>query len=334
MSDSTAIELGTESAKSLFDPPAPREGPPQVTTPPLVLAIGDSWFNYWPRGDILDVLEDALRFDVQRNAQAGRSLAEMLYVAGKKAQDGDVLEGPAVTWLVDRLKKLSAVDHQRLRAILISAGGNDVAGDPKQLKAMVLGESGSGNPLNEAEVAAFVDGTLRARFVSLLACINRACDLAKVDRVPILLHGYSYPVPDGRGVLGTSWLMAPLIELGYKSPDRRIEVMRLLIDRLNKMQKRLVEDNRAEFANVVHVDVREALLNDASYRVYWQNELHPTIPVGFGKVAKLFIDALTAAPARQAAEPVRDATPSTSIRMPPRPRQAKRSPVSHSPGRA
>jgi hypothetical protein len=333
--DKKAIELGTESAERLFNPPKPREEPPKTTPSPLVLAIGDSWFNYWPRGDILDLLEDHLGYDVERNAKAGRALSEMLYSTPEKAKDGgEPADGPAIAWLTGRLKSLNPTDRARLRAILISAGGNDVAGDPDTLRSMV-NEYKPGLPLlNKDGVQRVVDEILRRLFVTMLSCINHACEKAGLSNVPILLHGYSHPVPDGRGVLRDSWLKPPLVKLGYERLEDRTEIMKHLIDRLNAMQKAAIDDNKPAFSNVIHLDVRDALKSDARYQLYWQNELHPSIPVGFGAIATCFIEALSAAPAPRDVGPAGDATASPSPRTPRPPPRAKPALVSHSHGPA
>jgi hypothetical protein len=319
--DRKAMALGTQSADQLLNPPKPREAPPDADPRPLLLAIGDSWFNYWPRGDILDLLEDQ-GFEIRRCAKAGRQLAEMLY-ADPKVKGS--LNGEAIAWLVANLKNLGPADRSRLQAVLISAGGNDVAGNPETLKKMVQPKNAVANgssPLDDAGVAAFVDGELRGMFVSLLACINRTFEKAGLSKVPILLHGYSNPVPDGRGVLGTSWLQEPLRKLGYTELDDGTKIMGLLIERLNVMQQSLKDI--ATLGNVVQVDVRRALHSDrATYKVYWQNELHPTIPFGFGEITKVFGAKmmLLAAQASSSGESAPDAkssaSPRTSRRPPP-----------------
>jgi len=328
--DSAAINLGKKSAEQLFDPPKPKEEPSDTTPRPLVLAIGDSWFNYWPRGDILDVLEDGLGIDVERNAKAGRALWEMLYSTREKADGGQPADGPAIAWLTGRLKSLNPTDRGRLRAILISAGGNDVAGDAATLNLMVNENKPDLPLLKDDGVRHVVDGTLRRLLVTMLSCINRACEKAKLSNVPILLHGYSHPVPDGRGVLRDSWLKIPLTKLCYEDLESRKEVMKLLIDRLNDMQKAAINDNQPAFSNVTHLDVRDALKSDDNYQSFWQNELHPTIPVGFGAVAKFFIAALSAAPAPKVAAPAAGATASPSPRTPPRPPRSDPELVHHS----
>jgi hypothetical protein len=113
-------------------------------------------------------------------------------------------------------------------------------------------------------------------------------------RVPILVHGYDYPVPDGRGFLGGwgplpgPWLEPGFREKGYDNLSERIGITRDLIDRFYTM----LADATAlsAFSHVSVVDLRCALSIDLAndhYREWWGNGLHPTFK-GFRKVAGLF----------------------------------------------
>ena len=50
-----------------------------------------------------------------------------------------------------------------------------------------------------------VDGVLNERIIaayaSMLASITASCEKYFSKKLPILVHGYDYPVPDGRGFL-------------------------------------------------------------------------------------------------------------------------------------
>lgn len=299
--DRDAIQRGRDLADGLLKRPAAPV--PRAAVAPardLLFAIGDSWFNYWPRGDILDVLEDQLHHTIERKAKAGRKLTEMLYQQPPSllgtALPPSKTDGAEISWLTKRLVAMTADEKQRLQAILVSAGGNDVAGDRDVLMDMVNQKDPNGGNewLNESNVAKIVDARLRAHYLTLVACIARACETAEIgSRVPILLHGYDFPVADGRGVLGVSWLKKPLEDRGYKDLAERVDIMKRLIDRLNEMQMAVVSvvGGHADLQHVElrHIELRGTLTNGAGYTVYWQNELHPTIPVGFGEVSKKFI---------------------------------------------
>ncbi len=67
--------------------------------------------------------------------------------------------------------------------------------------------------------------------------------------------------------------------------------MQAVIDRFNDML-RVVS---GLFAHVHYVDLRRTLANDAQYKRYWANELHPT-KAGFRLVAGKFAAVLDTLP--------------------------------------
>ncbi|NUZ05899.1 hypothetical protein [Piscinibacter koreensis] len=287
--DEASIARGEAMAKKLLAPRKPatlRDGV-RGTRKPLILAIGDSWFNYWPRGDLLDLLEDAGGCAIERCASAGRTLAEMLY-AKPPALDDDLPQesepGQELAWLIRRLGALT--DDERLRplCILVSAGGNDVAGQrgpdgTNQLLARMVKPFDGGAPqLEEETVRQLIDVNLRARYVTLFACLRQVSAAFKLSP-RTFVHGYDYPVPDGRGVLGRSWLRQALVDRGYTDLDQRKQIMRCLIERLNALLAELAADTK--LGSVTYVDLRGTLSNGTNHALFWQNELHPTIPIGF-----------------------------------------------------
>ena len=52
---------------------------PLAAAQKMLIALGDSWFAYWPRGDVLDVLERKFHYNVDSRARAGSTLAEMIF---------------------------------------------------------------------------------------------------------------------------------------------------------------------------------------------------------------------------------------------------------------
>jgi hypothetical protein len=107
--------------------------------------------------------------------------------------------------------------------------------------------------------------------------------------IPILIHGYDYPVPDGRGFLGGWWILpGPWLEPGFRQKGYavladRVPLAAALIDRLNAMLATVVA--MPEFSHVTHVDLRGTLSGQpGDYKQWWDNELHPT-SAGFKLVA-------------------------------------------------
>jgi lysophospholipase L1-like esterase len=108
----------------------------------------------------------------------------------------------------------------------------------------------------------------------------------------VFVHGYDYPVPDGRGYAGGSWILpGPWLEPGFRRKGRlalarNIEVMRTLIDRFNAMMRRVATTPGLE--HVTYVDFRGLLsttLPGKAYTKWWANELHPT-EAGFEAIAR------------------------------------------------
>ena len=81
----------------------------------VLVAEGDSWFDY-PFYDVLQELDDALGWDIETVAHRGDSVESMAY-------DGGQLE--EFIRAIERVVRRGQAPH----AILLSGGGNDVAGD-------------------------------------------------------------------------------------------------------------------------------------------------------------------------------------------------------------
>ena len=86
-----------------------------------------------------------------------------------------------------------------------------------------------------------------------------------LDRpIPILMHGYDYAIPDGRGVLGGfsffpgPWLRPGFHRKGHGDLATNQMTVAKLIDRFNDMLRQL--SNAQEFAHVRYVNLRNTLL--------------------------------------------------------------------------
>lgn len=228
----------------------------------VVFGIGDSWFDYLAN-DVFNVLDRA-GFDTSCVARQGESLQKIAYQSRQ----------------LDKLSRLieESASAERPGAILLSAGGNDLV-DSGGLKSL-LNQAESGlTPLNESAVAGLIEVRIRTALVTVLSQITAFCQHSLKASVPILLHGYDFPVADGRGALfGIGpWLGPDFDACGYHvdAMDQRKSIMKTLIDRLNVMQ--LDVAGLADFAHVTHVDLRATLSTQpADYDQFWANELHPT----------------------------------------------------------
>jgi lysophospholipase L1-like esterase len=243
----------------------------------LLIAEGDSWFDY-PFLDVLGALEDGFGYEVESVAHQGDTVEEMAYNPSQ------------VAGLATKLRKLSEAGDRIPRAILLSGGGNDVAGDEFPV---LLNHKESGlAALNEGIVKGMLEERLLFAVVSLASQATALSQKYFEGRTtPILLHGYDYPVPDGRGFLGGFWLLpGPWLEPGFRQKGydvmaQRCEIMVDLIDRFNAVLEAV--PTHPELRHVKYVNLRGTLSNQLAgkrYKDWWANELHPTED-GFRAVA-------------------------------------------------
>ena len=249
------------------------------TTAGTLIAEGDSWFDY-PFHDVLTNLEDDFKFDVESAAHRGDTLESMAY---SEAQIAGLYR------IID--KAISRGDI--IRGILISGGGNDLAGPEL---GVLLNHSATGDPhLSESVMRGVIDERSHLALLHLLSWITEAFASKGFPRVPIFVHGYDYPVPDGRGFVGGfgplpgPWLEPSFRAKAFNDMPARIAIMRTIIDRFNAMVKSVSES--PSFPHVHFVDLRGTLSTSSDYRDTWANELHPT-GKGFKSIAALFATAI------------------------------------------
>jgi lysophospholipase L1-like esterase len=255
-------EIPARTRRTLAGPPPTR----------LLVAEGDSWFDY-PLNDILSMLEDEHGFDVESVAHKGDTVEDMAYGVGQF--DG----------FVRRLEKL--LRQGRVPdAILLSGGGNDIAGDEF---AILINHALSGlSAVNADIVRGVIDVRLRNAYTFLISGLTEIAERYLDRPLTILLHGYDYPVPDGRGFLGGwsflpgPWLQPGLFQKGHQHLNANKTILRTLIDAFNMMLQEV--SAMPPFRHVRYVDLRGTLSEGADYKTDWANELHPT-KTGFRAVA-------------------------------------------------
>jgi hypothetical protein len=253
-------------------------GPPtsaEFQTAGFLAAAGDSWFDY-PFHDVLKLLEDHHGYNVESTAHKGDPVEKMAYTGGQLEDFARKLE---------KIKARGAVP----KAVLVSGGGDDVAGNEF---GMLLNNAFSPIAGWDTEV---LDGVLHQRILTaysqLLMSITCLCQGTFGVTVPILLHGYDYPVPDGRGFFGGWPFPGPWLEPGFREKNfgdlaQRIAMMKVLMDQFNDVVKLL--PSQPAFTHVRYIDLRGTLSNRlADYQKWWANELHPT-EKGFEAVTDRF----------------------------------------------
>lgn len=189
-----------------------------------------------------------------------------------------------------RLEKLLG-EGKVPRAILLSGGGNDIAGDEF---AILLNHAASTlPPLNESILSGVIDVRLKEAYVRILSGLTALTKSYLGQAIPIVIHGYDYPVPDGRGFMGGwwklpgPWLKPGFVRKGHADLATNTKLITQLIDRFNVMIAAVC--SLPAFSHVHHLDLRRTLKNDATYKKHWANELHPS-KTGFDLVTKKFAD--------------------------------------------
>jgi hypothetical protein len=239
-----------------------------------LIAKGDSWFNYGT-SDILHVLGRNYPYSVDPIAATGMRLVQF-------ANDGQQL---------DDLKAEIAYQVKSgntPKAILLSGGGNDIADN---FEGFLYHRESALQGWNQQLVGGFINLTIKSAYAKIVAELDALCRSDKVlgRSVPILVHGYAHPVPDGRGIFG-NWLMDGFVRQGYEDLAERTALAGNFIDQLNTMLSNLKRDSGIDC--VTYVNLRPALSSGADYETYWRNELHPT-KFGFEEVTKRIAAALS-----------------------------------------
>jgi hypothetical protein len=179
------------------------------------------------------------------------------------------------------------------RAILLSGGGNDIAG--QEFRTLLNHAKSPIAGLNDDVLHGVIDQRIWHSYISIIAQISHVADRMLGQRIPIVIHGYDYAVPDGRGFLGGwgplpgPWLEPGFHDKGFDNLTANKLTIHKLIDRFNDMLHRLV--GIPGFGHVQWIDLRHTLLSDAHYKRDWGNELHPS-ESGFKLIAAKFAAAL------------------------------------------
>ena len=222
--------------------------------PGIVVAEGDSWFDYLPGIDLLDWLTGDWGWDIRRFGHAGDMLKDMIH--GTES-------GSSVSQIEKLLKK---VQQYQPKILPFSGGGNDVAGEDLDTYLEPI-DSGR-DPLN-LDFAHVQINRFEGYFNDLIDKVAAEC-----DRTRIFTHGYGYMPVDGRGVrllpkgwdFVGPWLRPSLVKHGVTDRPEQEAIIAELLDLYNDMLKRVSQAHPDRFT---YVDLRGIISMDD-----WANELH------------------------------------------------------------
>jgi hypothetical protein len=248
-----------------------------------LVAAGDSWFDY-PFHDVLTLLDDDYGYHIESSAHAGDAIEAMAYNRGGQLEK--------LARCFEKVSALGAIP----KAVLLSGGGDDIAGDEF---GMLLNNANSKIAgWNDEVVDGVINQRIAAAYRSVLDAIAVLSQHYAGNTLPILIHGYDYAVPDGRGLLGGwgplpgPWLQPGFAEKQFAELSQNTAMVEDIIDRFNAMLQTLT--GKPEYQHVRYVDLRGTLSNSLrgdSYKIWWANELHPE-KKGFDAVTARFAKVL------------------------------------------
>jgi lysophospholipase L1-like esterase len=259
-----------------------------------LLAQGDSWFDYPPGTDLIDCLHSNHGHTITNIAVAGSTLNDEAYGPVPRELFGLPL-GPRQSDDPDRIAELvHRIQQDKPQALLLSAGGNDIAGD--EFFSFINNAKSGLESINQSVLDGVVNATFQAGYEYLITTALAAAQDAGIT-MPIFTHGYDYPWPDGRGVIAfLGWKVGPWFDPTFNEKNypnanaadlqTRHDIVAKFINSLNTMLEALAQKYAGQ---VFHVDLTGTLQSVAD----WANELHPG-NAGFSALATKIDAALQA----------------------------------------
>lgn len=273
-----SVKAGKERAEALIARQKAAKSTAFAEPPRYLIAEGDSWFDYPLFQDILEALEDDHNFRIRSSAHHGDTAESMAYEDNQLDNTRRVFQD---------LAEDNSNGSRTPKAVLLSCGGNDVA----SIFAVLLNHKKAAPTLpvlNDAIVRGVLDVRVKAAISSLIASMIGFSEAYFHQQIPIVIHGYGFPVPDGRGfpLLGLSgpWLKPGFAAKGYVSADPQADaelqananVMQVLIGRFNAVLASIAQ----HFGGLVkHVDLTSVFSNAVAGQAYqsdWRDEMHAT----------------------------------------------------------
>jgi len=251
------------------------------STPLVMLAHGDSWFDYPLDGNCPSLF--CTDVTVQLNAM-GNLNPHILNVS----QWGDATTAemslPKQQRMIAALQDSANWIDGKPDAILFSGGGDDIAGDQFCIFLDYACAGATG-----LDAARFRDAlaTVEGSYRDLFAFRDRYA-----TGVPIFGHCYDFPIPNGKGALPAvgPWLQPSLLFCGYSSLPQGTAIVRHALTEFRALLIKLQAETDGTGKpknNFILVDT-QGTLDPATD---WANELHP-YPDGFKKIAERFVTAL------------------------------------------
>jgi hypothetical protein len=207
-------------------------------------------------------------------------LNELVYGPGDLLQSDPSQGTTRLTEVIRKLREVQHLPEKRFNAFLFSGGGNDIAGE-EFFSFVNHAASHLANP-NAEVVHGVVTATFQKAYEDMIDVLQAEAQREHI-KLPIFVHGYDYPWPDGRGAVALGiagpWFDPTFRKKGYPFDSHgpqhqqqlasRRTILNQFIDAFNKM----LDAIEAKYTGIVH---RVPLLGTLPNIDQWANELHPT----------------------------------------------------------
>jgi len=242
----------------------------------LLLAHGDSWFDYPLNGNDLTIGTTDV---ITQLKTMGSTPPVILNLSHHGDATTDELSLPKQERLIAELQDSNNwLESGKPDAILFSGGGNDIAGEQFCIFLNYAATGAAGlNQTRFDKVLGMVEGS----YLDLFAFRDRYA-----PGVPIIGHSYDFAIPNGaHPACAGPWLL-PSLQYCNWSVQQGTAIVRDALTQFDVMLKTLAADAQNKF---VLAETQGTLAAGD-----WANELHP-YPAGFKKIAGVFLAALNRA---------------------------------------
>jgi len=241
--------------------------------PLVLLAHGDSWFDYPLSGNVLSPEDTDVIAQLRGMGAAHPVIANLSHYGDATV---DEMSLPKQRRLIEALQDPDNwLASGKPDAILVSGGGNDIAGDRFCIFLDYAGPGAAGLNRQRFDKAL---GMVEASYRDLFAFRDR-----HAPGVPIFGHCYDFAIPDARHPpCAGPWLKPSLDYAGWNVAQGTL-IVREALQEFRGMLASLASEPANRFTLVETQGLFAA--RD------WANELHP-YPAGFRRVAQRFLEAL------------------------------------------
>ncbi len=237
-----------------------------------IIALGDSWFFY-PENNILHALDHSKQYNI--------------FPLGKNGARADGMRN-----YLSELKSFLET-YRTIKAVLISAGGNDFAGLGDLDKIILNPICSSANDINSCYQPGQPDRLFEKTMKHYQEILDTIIKYGRLfgGHITVFVHNYDYPIPDGKALKIGNFTIGPWLKEPMdicKVPDDANPAggfrYQLCVDLINRFTQKLESLAEKYQDNSI---IRIKLIRSAGTLLptEWANELHPN-PGGFRKIVK------------------------------------------------